>query len=253
MKFDFKEIIQSYDKRRDIAIPGNKQTAVDFCVEHFIQKGEEAIADHDYFAVALSGGSTPNALFAALAKKENRERLPWQKVLLFWSDERCVPPDDPESNYRAAMESGLKTLPIPPENIFRMRGEEPPEIAAKNYNFLLLEEVPFETFDLMMLGMGEDGHTASLFPKTHALHTAGRLATANFVPQKNCWRLTLTYDCINGARNIVVYVLGANKADILAKVLNTHDAPDTYPIQKVGTGTSKALFILDTDAAAKIR
>ncbi len=253
MKFDFNEIIQSFDDRRDIAIPGKKQTTIDFCLEHFIKKAEEAIADHGFFAVALSGGSTPHALFGALAKEENRKRIPWNQVLLFWSDERCVPPDHPDSNYRMAMESGLKSLEIPPQNIFRMHGEEQPETAAKNYDFLLQEEVPFETFDLMMLGMGEDGHTASLFPKTHALHTVGKMATANFVSQKHTWRLTLTFDCINAAKNIAIYVLGENKAEILSKVLNTHYDPDIYPIQKVGTPASKALFILDSEAAAKIR
>lgn len=251
MKFDFKEMIQSYDQRRDVAVPGAKQTTIEFCVEHFILRAKEAIADHDYFAVALSGGSTPKAIFEGLVQK--KEQVDWDRVLLFWSDERCVPPDHPDSNYRMAMEAGLNKVGIPLENIFRMHGEEIPEVAAKEYNHLILEEVPFEDFDLMMLGMGDDGHTASLFPKTHALHTSGQMATANFVPQKQTWRLTLTFDCINRAKEIVVYVLGAGKAEILAIVLNGRFDPDTYPIQRVGTPASKALFILDTEAAAKIK
>lgn len=251
MKFNFAEIIQSYDQRRDIAVPGPKETTIDFCVEHFIKVAQEAVADHGTFAVALSGGGTPKAIFEALAK--NPSRVPWKQTLLFWSDERCVPPDDPDSNYHMAMTAGLASMNIPPENIFRMLGEDIPEQAAQHYDLLINKKLPGHRFDLMMLGMGEDGHTASLFPETHALHTVGQMATANYIPSKKTWRLTMTYDCINRAKNIAVYVLGKNKADILTKVFNSHYDPDLYPVQKVGTATSKALFILDNDAAAKIR
>lgn len=241
-------LIQAFDVRRDIALPGSKEKTIDFCIDHFIQQAEAALKDRPYFSVALSGGSTPKAIFEGLAK---RKRIPWERVLLFWSDERCVPPDHPDSNYRMAM-TALAPLNIPPENIFRMHGEEPPETAAKNYDLLLREELPALRFDLMMLGMGEDGHTASLFPKTHALHTVGQMATANFLPEKKTWRLTLTYDCINNSAHTTIYVLGKNKAEIIARVLNGPYEPDTYPVQKVGTPTHKALFILDADAASLI-
>lgn len=252
MKFDFKELIQTYDERRDIAILETKELAINFSVEHFIKLAQAAIDHHGYFAVALSGGSTPKAIYELLAQKGNRERILWDRVLLFWSDERCVPPEDPDSNYRMAMDAGFSTLNITPEHIFRMQGEEDPEEEARRYNALIKKEVPLDRFDLIMLGMGEDGHTASLFPKTHALHSVGHLATANYIPQKECWRLTMTYECINTADNIAIYVLGGSKAEMVEKVLTSPFDPDTYPIQKVGLSTNKALWILDSGAAAKL-
>ncbi len=247
------QLIQTFDERRDIAIPGDREKTVEFCIEHFIKSANDAIADHNYFAVALSGGSTPKAIFQGLSKPENQKRIDWDKVLVFWSDERCVPADHPDSNYKMAMDAGLGTLGIPKEHIFRMRGEQQPEDAAKEYDLLIMEELPHERFDLVMLGMGDDGHTASLFPKTHALHAIGHMITFNYVPQKDAWRLTMTYDCINDASNIAIYVLGANKADVLAKVFTSPLDYDTYPIQNVGTGTHKALWIVDQDAAAKLK
>lgn len=245
-------MIESFDARRDIAILPSKEEAVKFATEHFIECANKAISLHGYFAVALSGGSTPKAIYQALAREENRDRIDWGKVLLFWSDERCVPPDHPDSNYKMAMDDGLGSLDIPKEHIFRMKGELHPEESAKEYDLLLNEEVPNERFDLIMLGMGEDGHTASLFPKTHALHTTGRYVTANFVPQMDTWRLTFTYDCINSAENIAIYVLGEKKADIVDKVLNGEHNPDTYPIQNVGTEKRHALWIFDKGAASSL-
>jgi 6-phosphogluconolactonase len=243
-------MIESFDDRRDISISDDKQKAIAFSVDHFLEIGKKAIATRGAFTVALSGGSTPKAIFEALSHEKNA--LDWEKVLLFWSDERCVPPDHPDSNYKMAMDSGLSTLGIPKENIFRMRGEDQPEIASKAYDLLINEEVPDKTFDLVMLGMGPDGHTASLFPKTHALHTKGHLCTANFLPQKDTWRLTLTYDCINQARNIALYVLGEGKAEMVNTVLNGPSDPDTYPVQRIGTPKTSALWILDRAAAANL-
>ena len=240
--------VQAYDDRREIVIPGNKEETITYATEQFIEVANEAIAAHDYFAVALSGGSTPKAIFQSLSSDRYKDQIDWSKVLLFWSDERAVPADHPDSNYRMAMDAGLSKLPIKPDHIFRMKGEGDVEENALEYEKLIQSILPNGIFDLVMLGMGDDGHTASLFPKTHALHSDGRLAVANFLPEKEVWRLTLTYSAINSAREVFIYVLGEGKAEILERVLSEPYDPDNFPIQRVGTPKQKALFIADTSA-----
>ncbi|NGX43116.1 MAG: 6-phosphogluconolactonase [Chlamydiae bacterium] len=250
--YHWKKYIESYDERRDAVIPGDKATTIQFCVDHFIRLAEDAIAHHGYFATALSGGSTPKAIFERLSDPKYRERIEWKRVLLFWSDERAVPPGDPKSNYRMAMDAGFGKLPVPAERIFRMKAEKDIEENALEYQKLIEQILPNGVFDLVMLGMGEDGHTASLFPKTHGLHTNARLVIANFIPSLDTWRMTLTYDCINRARNIVIYVIGETKAEILENVLDSDYDPDSLPVQRVGTPTNKALFITDNAALSDV-
>jgi 6-phosphogluconolactonase len=247
---NWSELILSFDDRRNIAIPGDKKTTIQFCIEHFIDVSAKAIADHGFFAVALSGGSTPKALFQTLTSPENIKRMEWQKFLVFWSDERSVPPDNSESNYSMAMASGFDKAPIPKQNIFRMVAEDDVETNAKTYEELIRNKVKTGRFDLILLGMGDDGHTASLFPRTHALHTNGRLVVANYVPQHNTWRMTFTFDCINAANHIAIDVTGKNKAEMVKNVLTGTYDPDTLPIQRVGTPEHKALWILDKEAAS---
>jgi len=255
MPLHWKKLIDSFDDRRDIVIPGNNQETLVYCVEHFISLAQAAIKDHGFFAVALSGGNTPNAIYQSLANPFNRERINWKNVLLFWGDERNISPDSPESNYHMAMEAGLGSLPIDPKHIFRMPAEKKDiEAAALEYEQTIRQNIPLASFDLVMLGMGEDGHTASLFPKTHGLHVDDdRIVIANFIPQKNVWRMTLTYECINVAQHIAIYILGANKAGMLKHVLTSPYDPDTLPVQRVGTRMHKALWIVDNDAAAELR
>jgi 6-phosphogluconolactonase len=238
---------QFYDERRDIAMPGDRVATIRFCVEHFISVANENISQKNSFVVALSGGSTPAAIFKSLSSNENRNKVDWSKVVLFWSDERAVPPSDKDSNYHMAMESGLNNLPLVTSRIFRMKAEENIEENALIYENQIREIIPTGFFDMVMLGMGEDGHTASLFPQTHGLHSGNRLVVANFIPNMNCWRMTLTFKCINQANNIVIYAMGNGKADILKKVLNGPYIPDNLPIQKVGSLKNKALWILDAD------
>lgn len=242
--------VVSYDERRDIVIPGDYEKTIQFCAEQFLLLGNKAIATYNIFTVALSGGSTPKAIFEYLAKPENRKRLDWEKVLLFWSDERSVPPTHTDSNYRMAMESGLEGLPIPKNHLFRMEAEHDIDAHAHSYEQLIKEKVPTQSFDLMMLGMGEDGHTASLFPKTHGLNATDRLAVANYIPEKHTWRMTLTFEAINAAKNIHIYVLGKNKASMVKKVFTSPYDPSLLPIQKIGTPSHKALWILDMEAAS---
>ena len=244
--------VTTFDERRDIIITGNTQETIEFCTRQFLEIGNDAIQTRGSFYVALSGGTTPNAIFKELSKPQNIKKLDWTKVVCFWSDERSVPPESPENNYGMAMQAGLSKLPILPENLLRMEAEGDIEEGGKKYDTLIRERIPNQTFDLVMLGMGEDGHTASLFPMTHALHTKDRLAVANHVPQKNTWRLSLTYDCIHRARVICIYVLGKNKAEMVAKALAGPYDPDLLPVQRIGTPKHKALWILDRDAASKL-
>lgn len=242
--------IEIYDSKRNYIVPGDKDKAIDYAVNEWVSIAKNAINDHDYFAVALSGGSTPKAIYKKLADTK-KNALDWSKVLLFWSDERAVPPNHSDSNYKMAMESGFSRLPIPKDHIFRLKGEGDVELNAKEYEKLILTKIPSKKFDLMMLGMGDDGHTASLFPKTHGLHAENRLVIANFIPEKDIWRLTVTFECINQSDKIHVYVLGEDKAYMAKTVFSGPYKPDEYPVQAVGTERNPALFILDTDAAKK--
>jgi 6-phosphogluconolactonase len=246
-----KNAIFSYDDRRDLAIPGDLHATLHFCADHFMQCAEEAIHDHGYFAVALAGGSTPKGVYQKLTEKPYAEKIDWNKVKLFWSDERSVPPSHPDSNYCMAMEAAFSKLPIPASQIYRMVADEDIELGAQEYENLIKTSLQPAGFDLVLLGMGDDGHTASLFPQTHALHVENRLVVANFVPKLNTWRMTLTYECINKAHRRVLYVFGKNKADIVKTVLNGTYQPDLYPVQNIGIRSHKALWILDTDATAK--
>ena len=251
MKTDlsWKSKVKSVDSRRNIAILQDRDETVRFSVKHFIALAKEAIDDHGFFYVALSGGSTPKTIFQQLAKPEFKHDVDWSKVMLFWSDERCVPPTNLESNYRMAMDSGFSSLPVLPEHIFRIKGEIDPAKAADDYNHLIAETVPDHQFDLVMLGMGPDGHTASLFPATSGIEANDRLVIANYIPQKETWRLSFTFNLINHAKNIAFYTMGEGKAEMLTRVLGKDEEPP-LPAQRVGTAKTKALWIAD-EAAAK--
>ena len=241
--------IKNFDARRDIALPGSHEATIEFCVEYFIERAREAILEKDLFTVALSGGSTPKEILKKLASDEYSGRVEWDKVLFFFGDERSVGPEDPDSNYKMAMDCALKSLNIPSNRIFRMVAEKDPEANADAYAKLIEEKVPNAQFDLVTLGMGDDGHTASLFPKTKALDITNRLVVPNEVPQKQTLRMTLTYPCINQAHHICFYVLGEKKAMMLKEVLQGPYVPHNHPSQKIGTQTHKALWIVDQEAA----
>lgn len=238
-----------WDERRDIIVPGDYSLTLIYCVEHFIAVSKRAIKDHGAFFVALSGGSTPKAIFERLSSPPYDQMIEWNKVFLFWSDERAVPPEHPDSNYHMAMNAGLKKMLIPPEHVHRMRAEENIEENAILYEKTIQATLKGRPFDLVMLGMGEDGHTASLFPNTEGLHVKNRLVIANSIPQKQTWRMTFTFDCINQAENIAIYVLGAAKKKMFAEVLLSKNQ---YPVQHVGTPAHRALWIADQDAAEEL-
>jgi 6-phosphogluconolactonase len=221
--------------------------------EMFVEAAENSIADHGRFAVALSGGTTPKATYGLLAS-EFRDRIRWTHVDCFWSDERCVPPDHPESNFRMANEALLSHVDIPAANVHRMKGEDPdPAHAAEEYDRQLRSffrtEIDPPEFDLLMLGMGADGHTASLFPGTAALQERRAFAAANYVEKFRGYRLTLTLPVLNAAKKVIFLVAGADKSSALAKVLSDRTLPASLVQPPQGT----TLWLLDTAAAALLK
>jgi 6-phosphogluconolactonase len=225
----------------------------------FAERVEQAVAARGVARIAISGGSTPKATFKILADPAQPflHAVPWDKIQLYWVDERCVGPDDAESNYGMTRDLLLSKTPILPENVYRMEGELDPEEAASRYesvlrNSMKLEGAESPAFDLLTLGMGPDGHTASLFPHTAALDELGRLAVANHVAQKETWRITITWPVINQAREVVFEIEGAGKTDVLAEVLTGPRDPERLPSQLIRPSSGKLLFLLDEAAAAKL-
>jgi len=225
--------------------------------EQFVAIAEEAAAKRGRARIALSGGSTPKAAFQLLADRSQPflQRMPWDKLDLYWVDERTVPPDHAESNYRMTREAMLDRVPLKPEQIHRMEGELEPEVAAARYESLLrntfrLEGAETPRFDLVQLGMGDDGHTASLFPHTEAIHEMGRLVTANKVPQKDTWRITLTWPVINQASSVFFLIGGANKAELVKEVFTGARDPERLPSQLIWPSSGILTLVLDRDAAA---
>jgi 6-phosphogluconolactonase len=213
---------------------------------------DDAIETHGFFSIALSGGSTPKALFQLLAADPYLNRIKWKNWRIYFGDERCVPPTDAESNFLMATESLLGKVPIAPENIHRMQGELDPNQAAKEYGELLKSNFNDGGLDVILLGMGDDGHTASLFPHTAALNETKHRCVANFVEKLNTWRITMTAPFINRARQIIVMATGANKADRLHQVLDGPPDIQNLPIQMIDPPAGQALWLLDTPAAAKL-
>jgi 6-phosphogluconolactonase len=227
--------------------------------ELFADSAVAAVAARGRARIAISGGSTPKAMFALLADPNQPflKQIPWDALDLFWVDERCVPPDNAESNYRMTDEAMLSRVPLAADHIHRMEGELDPEVAASRYestlrNTFKLEGAETPTFDLILLGMGDDGHTASLFPHTAALNEMSRLVVANHVPQKDTWRITLTWPVINQGREVAFLIEGAAKAAILHQVLLGPYDPETTPSQLIRPASRKLLYLLDGAAASKL-
>lgn len=235
-------------KHKNLIVLGNYEESIQHYTQMFLDLAKSCIEEFGSFSVALAGGSTPKAVYQMLAHEKHAKSIDWTRVLVFFGDERDVPPEHPDSNYKMAMDAAFSKLPLPKENIFRMRAEEDIEKNALRYEALLKEKLPSSQLDLVLLGMGEDGHTASLFPHTDALHIQDRLVSSTFVPQKNCSRMTLTYPCINQAKNIHILVLGENKAAPLDLVWNSPPDFQTYPIQNITGSDKPPLWILDQAA-----
>ncbi len=214
-----------------------------------------SIQERGAFHLALAGGSTPGPVYELLAEVPD---IDWKRTRVFWSDERCVPPDHADSNYRLAREALLDRLPQPPGFAARMPGELPPEQAAGTYEETIREIVPADEsglprFDLILLGMGDDGHTASLFPGSEALNVTDLLVVADYVSKFGSYRLTFTYPLLNASRHVLILVSGASKAITLNAVLTGPHRPNALPVQGVQPTTGRLRWLVDADAAQCIR
>jgi 6-phosphogluconolactonase len=227
-----------------------------------IESAAQAIAARGHFTLVLSGGSTPRPVYARLATADYRDRIDWSKVKIFFGDERCVPPDDPQSNYHMVRTALLDHVPLPPDNIYRIRGEDAPEQAAADYAAALRRTFggdaagggpPPEGFDLNLLGMGDNGHTASLFPGLAAVTETFRWVMALYVEVVGMWRVTMTPVIINAARQVAFLVSGAEKAEMLQRVLEGPYQPVVLPSQIIKPVPGELHWLLDPPAAAKLR
>jgi 6-phosphogluconolactonase len=225
--------------------------------EHFLETTQNVAKANGVARIAISGGNTPKRTFELMANPAEKyvAAMPWEKIEFYWVDERTVPPDHKDSNYRMTREALLSKVPVKPEQIFRIEGELEPEQAAARYesairNHLRLEGAQGPRFDVLQLGMGPDGHTASLFPHTAALHDLIRIAVANHVPQLNTWRVTLTAPVINEARDVFFLIAGKDKARPLHDVLLGRYDPETLPSQLIRPRNGRLLMLLDKEAAA---
>jgi 6-phosphogluconolactonase len=223
---------------------GLAQAAADYIVKH----STEAIAARGRFLIALAGGNTPRATYAALATEPYASRVDWSNVHVFWSDERSVSPDHPESNYRMAQETLLDHVPILEEHIYRIRGEVVPDWAASSYEMEMLRILGSDgRFDLILLGMGADGHTASLFPHTTVLEEKEYPFNAIHLGPPRGWRVTMTLPCINAARHVLFLVAGEEKAEALARV----QAGEPLPAALVQPEDGELVWMVDQAATGK--
>jgi 6-phosphogluconolactonase len=218
----------------------------------FSRLARESISAKGEFSVALAGGSTPRAAYQLLAKEG--QELPWEKIQVFFGDERAVPPDHADSNYGMARDTLLSHVPIPARNVHRMKGEVEAAAAAEQYEGVVrrhfgLGNGEMPRFDLIMLGMGDDGHTASLFPGSQALEETARLVTANWVEKFQQFRLTFTFPVLNNASEVMFLIAGPTKAKVIGEIFREPAPRGRYPVQNVMPTAGRLLWLLDRAAA----
>ena len=240
-------------------VSASSQEVARAAAQLFAESVASAVQARGVARIAVSGGSTPKAVFQLLANAAEPflTTIPWHSLQFFWVDERCVPPTDAESNYLMTRTAMLDAIPLPRENVHRMEGELDPEEAASRYeaeirNSFRLEGAQTPTFDLILLGLGPDGHTASLFPHTDGLHELARIAIANHVPQKDTWRITLTWPVIVQGREVAFLIEGKEKAAMVQAVFTGPYDPDTLPAQLIRPSGGKLTLLLNTAAAAQL-
>jgi len=238
-----------------IEVAENAEALSHLVAEQFVRLTTDAIASRGRCAVALSGGSTPKSVYQLLAAPAFRTRVRWSDIHFFWGDERHVPPDHPDSNYRMAVEAMLSKVPVPPANVHRVRSElSDAEQAARDYEGVVRACVggePTPQFDLMHLGIGTDGHTASLFPGSAGLEERERLCVANWIAKFNGYRITLTLPVLNAARAVTFVVKGTEKAPVVQRVLGDSDGP-RLPAQLVRPADGTLWWMLDRAAAGEL-
>ncbi|WP_417360626.1 6-phosphogluconolactonase [Galbibacter sp.] len=239
-----------------IRIFENKENLNAELADYFVSKAQQAILDHGKFTVALTGGSSPAGLYQLLATDSYREKIDWSKVYVFWGDERWVPLDDQKSNAGAAFNDLLNHIPVPKDQIFPMwKADISATDYAVEYEALLEQHLTKgEEFDLIILGMGDDGHTASLFPNQDIiLKEKVKKVAAYFLATQDMYRITLTAPLINKSKNIVFLVFGHNKAEALYQVLQGEANSNLYPSQLITRDEQKVTWMVDKDAANKLK
>jgi 6-phosphogluconolactonase len=241
----------------DVEIFSDRNSLVRAEAERFVKLARDAIAARGRCLVALSGGSTPKPLYELLATPPYSAQIDWSRLHLFWGDERCVPPDHPDSNYRMTREALIDKVPIPPPNVHRIRGEDDPQRTAEAYERTLREwfgpeDPPARTFDVVLLGMGPDGHTASMFPGTAAPTETRRWTMAVHVEHpRDMWRVTLTTVVLNAASDVTFLVEGADKAPRLREVLEQR-SERPLPAQRIQPAHGSLHWLVDEAAAAQL-
>lgn len=228
---------------------------VSYAVAELIKEKVKAIPNGKFLNIAVSGGTTPRTLFELLGNNYENT-IDWKKIRLFWVDERCVAPTDKESNFGMTYDAFLQKSLLPSKNIFRMKGEEIPEVEAERYRNLVRMELPacggFPVFDLILLGMGDDGHTASIFPNDLSLIDSKLSVAVNLNPYTQQKRITLTGNTINNAAQIVFMITGENKSDILKEILQNAPSASNYPATYIGKSKGKVDYFVDKAAASKL-
>ena len=219
-----------------------------------VEQCQQAVMANGRFTLVLAGGSTPFYAYEIMGTPPDRDRIKWEQTHVFFGDERCVPPSDDESNYKMADESLLSKVPIPPGQVHRMKGEDDPDAAAKEYGQMLKERFMDEGPDVLLLGMGDDGHTASLFPGTPAVAEAKHRCVANhvtydYIPAGTSWRITVTLPFINRARDVFILATGAAKAGRIAEVLEGPTDVERLPVQGVRPTSGGLTWYMDVEAA----
>jgi 6-phosphogluconolactonase len=242
----------------EVLIFPDLRTLSEAAAERVVRRGESAHAERGEFAIALAGGETPHTLYATLAREPFRSAIRWERVRVFWGDERCVPPQDPRSNFRMAQDALLSLVPIPPQNIHRMPAERADlASAAREYADVLRSHLPrtadgWPRFDLILLGLGEDGHTASLFPHAPVLTETRSAVAAYHVPHLRADRMTLIPPVLNRAREVLFLVSGAEKAHALWVVLEGPRQPEAVPAQVVRPLDGSLVWLVDEAAAQEL-
>lgn len=248
-------------RRISLQVASNPQELGRFAAKHFARLAIESQRKKQVFNVALAGGSTPKALYELLADENEpyRKQLSWENIHFFWGDERHVPPDHPDNNYRMASEAMLTRVGVPLTNVHRIKSEiVDAGKAADEYEHALrktftLGPGQFPRFDLILLGMGSDGHTASIFPGSDVINEKRRLVVGPWIEKLKSFRITLTPVVLNNAASIIFLVSGAEKAKTLHEVLEGEYRPQCLPVQLIAPATGEVLWLVDREAARLLK
>lgn len=238
-----------------IKVFNSRNLLSDFFAKEILKK-LDLIDEGNFLSIAFSGGSTPKNVFEFISSNY-KDKIPWERIKIFWSDERCVPPDDDESNYKMAFDSLIKNISIPEENIFRIFGETDPSEEEMRYKFVLKGNIPLinkiPSFDIMMLGLGDDGHTASIFPNNISLFNSDEICLNTKHPESGQERITLTGKVINNSKNIYFFVTGKKKSKIVKEILNEDNSNKIYPASLVEPTNGNLYWLLDKGAALGLK